>query len=94
MMETQGVKFGADALGKLKMVLQCVVLVAVLAVLWLRTLGLPDSAVRALHGTQIGLIYAMLVATVVSGLQYVVKAVRHWQKPAPGTGPSTEAPGD
>src|SRR5262245_3477390 len=42
-MEAQGVKFGADWLGKLKMVLQCAVLIATLAVLWLRTFSLPEG---------------------------------------------------
>ena len=80
MMEAQGVKFGADQLGKLKMVLQCVVLAAILAVLWLRTLGLDDGTIAILRRVQITLIHVMILATVVSGTQYVVKAVRQWPR--------------
>jgi len=84
MMEAQGVKFGADNLGKLKMVLQCVVLIAILAAMWLRTFELSESTVLVLDGVQTVLIYAMLMATVASGLKYVMKAVRMWG----GQGPS------
>lgn len=81
MMEAQGVKFGADNLGKLKMVLQCVVLISVLAVLWLRGFDLTPSTLRVLYGLQIALIYAMLAATVASGIQYIVRAARLWNAP-------------
>lgn len=77
-MESRGVKFGADALGKIKMILQCVVLVAVLVVLWLGTLNLASDVMRALRIIQIVLIYAMLVVTIVSGVQYLIKAGRNW----------------
>ena len=69
----QGVKFGADWLGKLKMVLQCTVLVAVLAALWWRTFSPSADVLAALRYTQIGLIYAMILATILSGLQYVAR---------------------
>ena len=82
LMESRGVKFGADALGKIKMILQCVVLVAILAVLWLRTFDLGPDTVRGLRVTQIVLIYAMLLATIASGVQYLVKAGRNWTTPA------------
>jgi CDP-diacylglycerol--glycerol-3-phosphate 3-phosphatidyltransferase len=75
-MEAQGVKFGADWLGKLKMVLQCAVLIEVLAVLWLREQPWTESWRGGLWWLQIGLIYAMLLATIASGVQYMVKAVR------------------
>jgi CDP-diacylglycerol--glycerol-3-phosphate 3-phosphatidyltransferase len=81
-METRGVKFGADALGKIKMILQCVVLVAILAVLWLRTFELHPDIVRGLRIVQIAVIYAMLIATIVSGLQYLIKAGKNWSKSA------------
>jgi CDP-diacylglycerol--glycerol-3-phosphate 3-phosphatidyltransferase len=77
-MESRGVKFGADVLGKAKMILQCVVLVAILAVLWLSTVPLTQEVLRALRVVQVALIYIMLVATVVSGVQYLAKAARAW----------------
>lgn len=78
-METQGVKFGADWLGKLKMGLQCATLIAILLMLWLRTLSLPENVLSGLRIVQLAILYAMLVATVVSGLQYIAKAVKVWK---------------
>jgi CDP-diacylglycerol---glycerol-3-phosphate 3-phosphatidyltransferase len=78
-MEAQGVKFGADMLGKLKMVLQCAVLIVVLANLWLRMQAWAEPWQPALWWLQIGLIYAMLLATVLSGGQYILKAVRQYR---------------
>jgi CDP-diacylglycerol--glycerol-3-phosphate 3-phosphatidyltransferase len=78
-MEAQGIKFGADWLGKLKMGLQCAILIAILAMLWLRTLSLSANLLSALHIVQLAILYAMLVATVASGLQYIVKAARAWK---------------
>ncbi len=75
-MEAQGYKFGADKLGKIKMTLQCVVLVAVLAVLWLRSMHIEAATIDVLWGVQVALIYAMIIVTVASGLQYIIKAVR------------------
>src|SRR5262249_15627978 len=77
-METQGVKFGADWFGKLKTTLQMIALVAILTVLWLRGVSLSAGAMEALQVLQIVLIYAMLVATIGSGLQYLVRATRYW----------------
>jgi CDP-diacylglycerol--glycerol-3-phosphate 3-phosphatidyltransferase len=62
-LETMGVSFGADWLGKLKMVLQCAAVVAIFLV---------QAAPSAhLEYARNGLIYAMLLATLLSGLQYV-----------------------
>jgi CDP-diacylglycerol--glycerol-3-phosphate 3-phosphatidyltransferase len=60
------VQFGADWLGKIKMVLQCAALFAIF-------LGLefPEKALLLIRDI---LIYAMLVATVLSGLQYLWRA--------------------
>jgi len=77
-MEAQAMKFGADWLGKIKMGLQCVVLIDVLATMWLRTFELSPDTSKALWYLQIALIYLMLLATVASGLQYIVKAIRLW----------------
>lgn len=68
--EQKGVSFGADFLGKAKMILQCAALIAIFINLmnleWIN----PSFGfyARAL------LIYGMLAATLFSGLQYLVKA--------------------
>jgi CDP-diacylglycerol--glycerol-3-phosphate 3-phosphatidyltransferase len=66
-LENLGANFGADWLGKLKMGLQCVALFAIFAALQWRQQ--PLFVVRNV------LIYAMLAATTLSGLQYLWKAV-------------------
>ena len=72
--ESLGKKFGADWFGKLKTILQCVWLLAVLVYLTLRTY-LPESGLIApVEMLHYGLLYAMIAATVLSGLQYISKA--------------------
>ena len=71
-METQGVKFGADWLGKLKTTLQCVTIVVILIALWQ-----PPSWFISI--VQTVMIYAMIVVTVASGAQYIIKAIRVWK---------------
>jgi CDP-diacylglycerol--glycerol-3-phosphate 3-phosphatidyltransferase len=66
-LENRGANFGADWLGKLKMVLQCAALIAVFVQLWL-------AADVRLEMVRDVLIYAMLAATALSGLQYLWKA--------------------
>ncbi len=71
-LENQGAVFGADWLGKIKMVLQCAALIAVFV-----ALKVPDWAAEAsvfFDLVRDGLVYAMLVATALSGLQYLWKA--------------------
>jgi CDP-diacylglycerol--glycerol-3-phosphate 3-phosphatidyltransferase len=72
--ESLGKKFGADWFGKLKTILQCLWLLVVLLYLTLRE-QMPDSGlmgpVEMLH---YGLLYAMIAATVLSGVQYIGKA--------------------
>ncbi len=75
MVEATGQKFGADWFGKLKMGLQCGVLIGVLLLQWLRTIPTPDL-LALLEPVQLVLLWAMLAATIGSGLQYVVKATR------------------
>ncbi|MBA4065416.1 MAG: CDP-diacylglycerol--glycerol-3-phosphate 3-phosphatidyltransferase [Isosphaera sp.] len=75
MVEAAGKAFGADRFGKLKMGLQCAVVVAVLVVEWVRDAG-PADALAVLEPVRTGLLWAMLAATVGSGAQYAVKAVR------------------
>jgi CDP-diacylglycerol---glycerol-3-phosphate 3-phosphatidyltransferase len=65
--ETRGAAFGADYLGKLKMVLQCAALVAVL-------ISLRWSSAEWIASTRDVLLYAMVAVTVLSGLVYLIKA--------------------
>ena len=63
----QAASFGADWLGKIKMGLQCAALIAILVVLaW---------GGGFLAAVQVGLIYAMIAATALSGLQYLWRAL-------------------
>lgn len=74
--ETLGLKFGADTLGKAKMFLQCAWLVAVFVVLSVRPWGLPTEVNRLLESLQRALLWTMLLATLLSGLQYFWRAGR------------------
>jgi len=74
--EATGKKFGADWFGKLKMGLQCAVLIGVFLIPWWRAEELMPSVLRALEQIQQVLLWLMLAATVGSGVQYVVKAAR------------------
>jgi CDP-diacylglycerol---glycerol-3-phosphate 3-phosphatidyltransferase len=71
--ESQTANFGADWLGKLKMMLQCVTLVAIFVALILREPGW-ESVYRMIDGARVILIWAMLAATALSGLQYLWRA--------------------
>jgi hypothetical protein len=72
--ENRGVSFGADLLGKIKMGLQCAVLFAVFVALYVSDIRAADGAVRFFFFVRDVLIYCMLVATALSGLQYVWRA--------------------
>ena len=65
-LENVGATFGADWLGKIKMVLQCGALFAIFIAL--------EWPADALSWTRDGFIYAMLAATALSGLQYLWRA--------------------
>jgi CDP-diacylglycerol--glycerol-3-phosphate 3-phosphatidyltransferase len=67
-LETLGVRFGADWLGKLKMGLQCAALIAIFIALY------SPSALFAFCRDV--LVWTMLAATILSGLQYCWRAVR------------------
>jgi CDP-diacylglycerol--glycerol-3-phosphate 3-phosphatidyltransferase len=71
-MENIGASFGADWLGKIKMVLQCATLFAVFLFLACRTEGTSPAA--AFVWLRDGFIYAMLAATALSGIQYLWRA--------------------
>ncbi len=70
-MEQQGAEFGADLLGKCKMFLQCIVLFALFALLSRED---ADAPANFLWLVRDGLVYAMIVVTALSGLQYLYKA--------------------
>jgi CDP-diacylglycerol--glycerol-3-phosphate 3-phosphatidyltransferase len=75
--EQQGVKFGADWLGKLKMVLQCGAVFAVFTWLVLKQTETPpwsDPLAGWCAHIRDGFIWAMVTATLLSGVQYLVKA--------------------
>jgi CDP-diacylglycerol---glycerol-3-phosphate 3-phosphatidyltransferase len=74
--EAAGKKFGADWFGKLKMALQCAVLIGVLTIRWLDSLGGMSAALAVLEPVQLVFLWLMLAATVGSGIQYVVKATK------------------
>jgi CDP-diacylglycerol--glycerol-3-phosphate 3-phosphatidyltransferase len=74
-LENQGATFGADWLGKLKMGLQCATLFAIFIFLHVLTLHAAEGTETFFAMVRTGLIYAMLGATVLSGLQYLWKAV-------------------
>ncbi len=74
--EARGVAFGADYVGKIKMVLQCAALIAILVVL-----SYPAEQRSALEPIRLLIVWAMLVATVLSGAQYLLKAVLQLKTP-------------
>ena len=74
-LENRGVTFGADWLGKIKMVLQCAALVSIFVALYASTFNdLNDGARLFFDVTRNVLIWAMLIATALSGLQYLWRA--------------------
>jgi CDP-diacylglycerol--glycerol-3-phosphate 3-phosphatidyltransferase len=73
-MENRGATFGADRLGKIKMVLQCATLFAIFVVMYLDESGASDAVTGFFAVVRDVLIYAMLAATALSGLQYLWRA--------------------
>ncbi len=65
-LESMGAVFGADMLGKIKMTLQCAALFMVLV-----SLQWEDATIGIVRDVSI---YAMLGATALSGLQYLLRA--------------------
>jgi CDP-diacylglycerol--glycerol-3-phosphate 3-phosphatidyltransferase len=72
--ESLGKKFGADWFGKLKTILQCVWLLTVLVYLTLQEHFRDSSLVDPVEMLHYGLLYAMIAATVLSGVQYIGRA--------------------
>jgi CDP-diacylglycerol--glycerol-3-phosphate 3-phosphatidyltransferase len=73
-LENQGAVFGADWLGKLKMGLQCAALLAIFSYLGLSAHEATEDIVWFCATLRDGLIWAMLGATALSGLQYIWRA--------------------
>lgn len=74
--EAGGKSFGADWFGKLKMVLQCAAIISILVlqVLWDREEW--HALARQLRPVHFAILYAMLLATVGSLLQYLLRAIK------------------
>jgi CDP-diacylglycerol--glycerol-3-phosphate 3-phosphatidyltransferase len=73
-MENHGAKFGADWLGKVKMGLQCAALIAIFVCLQLWVIEASGETLWFFGTVRDGLVYAMLAATALSGVQYLWKA--------------------
>jgi len=73
-MESRSATFGADWLGKIKMVLQCAALLAIFVALYAIAEDWSADARSFFAVTRDVLIYAMLLATALSGLQYLWRA--------------------
>jgi CDP-diacylglycerol--glycerol-3-phosphate 3-phosphatidyltransferase len=73
-LENRGATFGADWLGKLKMGLQCAALFAIFVYLYVDTPDFSPSVIWFFATVRDGLIWAMLTSTVLSGLQYLIRA--------------------
>jgi len=73
-LENRGAVFGADWLGKIKMGLQCAALFGIFVYLYLQEHGVPGDVDSFFALVRDVLIYAMLAATAVSGLQYLWRA--------------------
>jgi CDP-diacylglycerol--glycerol-3-phosphate 3-phosphatidyltransferase len=80
-LEGQGVVFGADWLGKLKMGLQCAVLFGVFIVLHAASQKVDPVVVALLAIARDVLIYSMIAATALSGMQYLWRAAILMMKP-------------
>ncbi|MFG0251305.1 MAG: hypothetical protein ACF8NJ_00355, partial [Phycisphaerales bacterium JB038] len=70
--ESQGIKFGAVRAGKLKMILQTIVIPVVLLLVAFADLSEADWATL----TRAGLVWATIVVTVLSGIPYITNARR------------------
>ncbi len=73
-MENVGATFGADWLGKAKMVLQCAALFAIFLALEAPRWEVSGASAAWIGWIRDGLLYAMLAATALSGLQYLWRA--------------------
>jgi CDP-diacylglycerol---glycerol-3-phosphate 3-phosphatidyltransferase len=72
-LESMGVKFGANLFGKLKMVLQSISIPVILGIVWLNPYSRGNEWMAWVRNA---LIYATLLATLFSGIPYIISAVR------------------
>jgi CDP-diacylglycerol--glycerol-3-phosphate 3-phosphatidyltransferase len=77
-METMGANFGADWLGKIKMVMQCGALFAIFVAMEVGLHAEPALA-EVFQVIRDILIYAMLASTALSGAQYLWRAFSLWK---------------
>lgn len=75
-LEGGGHKFGANVWGKLKMILQSVVVPAVLLIVYTREVASDKTDLTWLRWVRDVLVYATVVVTILSGLPYVTGAMR------------------
>jgi CDP-diacylglycerol--glycerol-3-phosphate 3-phosphatidyltransferase len=73
-LENRGAVFGADWLGKLKMGLQCAALFGIFVFLQVREAETSPTGEWFFATMRDGLVYSMLAATALSGLQYLGRA--------------------
>jgi CDP-diacylglycerol--glycerol-3-phosphate 3-phosphatidyltransferase len=80
-MENIGAKFGADWLGKIKMVLQCAALIAIFVTL--EAQREQSEHLSWMRPARDVCIWAMLATTLLSGLQYLWRAAAVLRNPSP-----------
>jgi len=88
-MENIGAKFGADWLGKIKMVLQCAALIAIFVTL--EAQREQSEHVSWMRPTRDASIWAMLATTLLSGLQYLWRAASVLRNPPTAYEPEASA---
>ncbi len=71
--ESMGIQFPANLFGKLKMILQSIIVPVILAIVWLEP-NLPGR--EWLKGLTSTLVYLTVIVTVLSGIPYVTSAAR------------------
>jgi CDP-diacylglycerol--glycerol-3-phosphate 3-phosphatidyltransferase len=77
LLESQRIEFGADWFGKLKMVLQCVAMVVILIYLDVLQNGRVETMPWGATVARDAVVYAMALATALSGLHYAWKFLGH-----------------
>lgn len=79
-LEGQGVQFGANVWGKMKMILQSISVPVILGIVWLDP-ARPDWSL--LGWVRDVLVYLTIITTVVSGIPYLTQAMRAMRRPSP-----------
>ncbi|GAB4192266.1 MAG: hypothetical protein Kow00105_06320 [Phycisphaeraceae bacterium] len=78
-LEGEGIRFGANVFGKLKMILQSIVIPIVLAIVY--TLDYHPEGWRWLAWVRDVLVYLTVLATVLSGIPYITGAMKATREP-------------